>query len=175
MRASVYSWLMPRAPSPDPRSRAPRRASESVPVCVLVLVLVAILAQTAACRITTPIPDALISPYPDASGTIDTGATDAAPACDLLKQDCAIGAACYPIEGVPGATHCEKVMPGSAGPSSPCLVHTDCDAREVCAPIAEAQTTLCATLCDPAAVVTGCQRGAPCRLLAGYRVGFCVP
>jgi hypothetical protein len=153
----------------------PRRSFVPVPF----LVLVAVLAPAASCRITTPIPDALISPYPDASGTIDGAsrdvATDAASPCDLLAQDCAVGAACYPVDGVPGATHCDKVMPGSAGPSSPCLVHTDCDAREVCAPVAEAQTTLCATLCDPAAAVTGCQRAAPCRLLAGYRVGFCVP
>jgi len=40
---------------------------------------------------------------------------------------------------------------------------------------AESDTTLCATLCDPSAAVTGCQRGAPCRLIPGYGVGFCLP
>jgi len=144
------------------------------PTLVLVVVfgLVAVLAPSTACRVGPPVADALVSPFPD-SARDNAPADVPPPPCDLLKQDCANQKTCYPVDGVPGATSCE--LTGSAPPSTFCVTSLECDAREACVFVAESDTTLCATLCDPSAAVTGCQRGAPCRLIPGYRVGFCLP
>lgn len=137
---------------------------------LLVLVLAA-----GACRVGPPVADALRSPYPDGAGIDLADSGDVAPPpCDLLKQDCANHGTCYPVDGIPGATACEP-LPGSAPPTTLCVMSQDCDVREACIIVPESQTMMCVTLCDPTVVQTGCQRAAPCRLLPGYRVGYCVP
>jgi hypothetical protein len=125
-----------------------------------------------ACRVGPPVADALLAPFPDSAAADVAGEVQPAP-CDLLLQDCANARTCYPVDGRPGATSC--AFTGSAPPETACVMSLECDAREACVLVAESQTTMCATLCDPAAVRTGCLPGAPCRLIPGYRVGFCVP
>jgi hypothetical protein len=149
---------------------------DPAPVLVLVLVLASVLAP--ACRVGTTY-DALISPFPD--GTTDVPSDSPAPPCSLLLQDCPNKQACYPSDTAPGTTVCS--FAGSAPPSSPCTVDPSriqlsssvCDLGEACVFVDESQITECATLCDPSKAQTGCQRGAPCRMLPGYAAGFCVP
>lgn len=147
------------------------RASPALVVLFLGAVLVPV---PTACRVGPPVADALVSPYPD-SAALDRAPGDLpALPCDLLAQDCASHGTCYPVDGVPGATACEP-LPGSAPPTTLCVMSQECDVREACVLVPESQTTMCVTLCDPAAAQTGCQRAAPCRLLPGYHVGYCVP
>jgi hypothetical protein len=149
-------------------------AGQAVSVLIAVVAAVAAALGLDACRVGTPVADALVSPYPD-SAAVDV-ATDAdarPPACDLLKQDCPNEGTCYPVDDVRGATSCE--LTGSAPATTPCVMSLECDAREACVLVPESQIMMCVSLCDPAAVQTGCQPGAPCRLLAGYRAGYCVP
>jgi len=157
------------------------RASPSIPVVgvglgvgAVVVVVVVVVLGGLACRVGPPVADALVAPYPD-SATMDLAADGDAPpaACDLLAQNCAARKTCYPVDGVPGATSCE--LTGSSPPGTACVMSLECDAREACVLVAESQTMMCVTLCDPSAVQTGCQLGSPCRLLPGYRAGFCVP
>jgi hypothetical protein len=163
---------MSRAPLP------PNASAASAPVLVLVLVAVLV---PAACRVGPPVADALRAPYPDgaerdlaADGDGSVDGDGPRPPCDLLKQDCPNQQTCYPRDGVPGVTYCEPIS-GSAPPTTLCVVNADCDVRETCTLVPETQTMMCVSLCDPASVVTGCQRGAPCRLLSGFRAGYCVP
>ncbi len=148
------------------------------PSPVLVLVLVSVLVS--ACRVGPFNPDALVSPFPDATTTDAPGDVPPAP-CNLLLQDCPDKKACYPVDSAPGTTTCS--FAGSAPPSAPWTVDSKriplsssvCDLGEACVFVEESQITECATLCDPSMAQTGCQRGAPCRLLPGYSAGFCVP
>ena len=80
---------------------------------------------------------------------------------------------CYPVDGQPGRTSCE--LTGSAPPSTACVLSLECDAREACVFVAEAGSSMCATLCDAAAAQTGCLARAACRPIPGYGAGFCVP
>ena len=127
-----------------------------------------------ACRVGAPVADALVAPFPDSAVTDLVADRDGpSAACDLLKQNCPNQKTCYPVDGVPGATSCE--FTGSAPPTTVCVMSLECDKGEACVLVAESQTTMCAILCDPSAVQTGCQGAAPCRLLPGHQVGFCVP
>jgi len=106
----------------------------------------------------------------------DDGATDTAPVppCDLLLQDCPDPRkACYPADAQNGQTVC--AFPGSGPSLTPCATSAECDVREVCAYSADAQTNLCAPLCDPSAADTGCAPGAACQPIPGYRAGYCAP
>jgi hypothetical protein len=118
-----------------------------------------------------PLADAPLAPYPDTAA--DKAGEAPAGACDLLEQNCADKKTCYPADGRPGQTSCE--VTGSAPPSTACVMNLECDAREACVFVAEAQTTFCEPLCDPSAAQTGCLPGSACRLIPGYRAGFCVP
>jgi hypothetical protein len=114
------------------------------------------------------------APEAGADGTADaTDAVDAAAPCDLLLQDCPDRKACYPDDAQTGRTVC--LFPGSSPPLTLCASSTECDAREVCAYVADAQTNECAPLCDPMAAATGCAPGAACVPIPGYRAGYCTP
>ena len=158
------------------RASSPGRAVSVVvasAVASAVAILVAVLGP-GACRVGPQVADALIAPFPDSAATdlAPDGDGPSAP-CDLLAQNCPNQKTCYPVDGVPGATSCE--FTGSAPPTTVCVMSLECDRGEACVLVAESQTTMCAILCDPSAVQTGCQGAAPCRLLPGHRVGFCVP
>jgi len=101
----------------------------------------------------------------------DTGGDAASALCDLLLQNCPDGQSCYPDQ--PGTARCAP--PGSGPPLSICATGTECDARQVCVYVVEAEVNMCAPICDPAAAPTGCAQGSTCRLIPGYQAGFCTP
>ena len=112
------------------------------------------------------------APFPDAAAD-GPGEERAGAPCDLLAQDCAGKKTCYPVDDRPGETSCE--LTGSAPPGAFCAASLECDDREACVFVTEAGATLCATLCDPATVPTGCLPRASCRQIPAYNAGFCVP
>jgi hypothetical protein len=124
-----------------------------------------------ACRVGPFVTDALLAPFPDAAA--DAPADLPGAPCDLLAQNCAVKRSCYPVDGQPGKTSCE--LTGSAPPSTACVMSLECDALEACVFVAEAQVSMCVTLCNPSAAQTGCLPRAVCRPMPGYRAGFCVP
>ena len=139
----------------------------------------AVLVVLPACRVGPVVADAAREPLPDAAADVD-GSRDAevgngGQPCDLLLQNCAEPTkACYRVDDQPGVTTCNQ-PPGSAPPTTACVSSFECDAREVCVYVPDALLTMCATLCDPDAAVTGCLPKAPCVRLIGFRAGYCVP
>jgi len=132
----------------------------------------------ASCRVTPFRGDALTEPFPD--GALDQGGAagasgaDGGQPCDLLVQICADPTkACYPVDGVAGATTCQ--IPGSGPVTTGCISSTDCDRAEACVLVPESGLHMCVTICDPSAIDTGCPPKAPCHLIPGYRAGYCVP
>jgi hypothetical protein len=126
------------------------------------------------CRVGPFVP--VRAPFPDGGADEALGGAGEAAAsapCDLLAQDCANQKTCYPVDDRPGVTSCE--LTGSAPPAAFCAMSLECDDREACVFVLEAGTTLCATLCDPSAVSTGCLPRAICRPIPAYNAGFCVP
>jgi hypothetical protein len=121
--------------------------------------------------------DAAREPLPDAGTDVD-GNPDVAgggPPCDLLLQNCTDPkAACYPVDGQPGATMC-TLPPGTAPPMTGCVSNVECDKREVCVFVTDALLYMCATICNPSAAVTGCLPKAACLKLTGFSAGYCVP
>jgi hypothetical protein len=147
----------------------------------LLVAIAAVLAAVglASCRVGPFRADALTEPFPDGAldhGARDVAGVDGAQPCDLLVQICANDPKdfCYPVDGVPGATQCQ---PNGSGPVlSQCVSNLDCDGRETCQPVPEAGgLPICVTICDPSAATPGCPPKAPCRLIPGYRAGYCVP
>ena len=133
-----------------------------------------------ACRVVGPVvADAAREPFPDAAADTDgnhgADVVGGGQPCDLVLQNCVDSTrACYRVDDQPGVTTCAQ-PPGSAPPISGCVSSFECDAREVCVLVPESLLTMCATICDPDAAVTGCLPKAPCVRLTGFRAGYCVP
>ena len=144
-----------------------------------ILVVAAAALGLASCRVGSLRADALIEPFPD--GALDHAAAgeaagaDGGQPCDLLVQICPDPAqACYPVDGVAGATTCQ--LPGTATVMTGCTSSLQCDRAQACVAVPEAGSQLlCVMICDPSAIDTGCPPKAPCHLISGYRAGYCVP
>jgi hypothetical protein len=161
-------------------------AGSALVVARLAAALVLAMAALSGCRVGPMVADALREPFPD--GALDTAsdrphygdtrtdavAADAGGPCDLLLQNCADPKrACLPVDDRPGSATCSE--PGTGPASSPCASNLECDAREACVFVAESQLMQCATICNPAATVTGCAPRVACHLIPGFQAGFCVP
>lgn len=166
------------------RGASPKWRPPGGALVVVRLAAAAVLATAAlsGCRVGPMVADALREPFPDAAfdgprdgdARADAVAADAGGPCDLLLQNCGDPRrACLPVDDRPGVATCSE--PGTGPASSPCASNLECDAREACVFVAESQLMQCATICNPAATVTGCAPRVACHLIPGFQAGFCVP
>lgn len=88
-------------------------------------------------------------------------------ACDLVRQDCPRGQACYP-GGAEGTCQPE----GGTGVGGQCVEHGECDRGLVCVPVLGAGGSFCRPICDLQS--GGCLGGGRCAPLTG-RAGYCAP
>jgi hypothetical protein len=101
---------------------------------------------------------------------LDRAADLAVPgACELVRQNCDRGAACYRS---PGGARC--VAEGTSGEGAPCFDDTQCDRNHVCQE-SPGSAPACRRICDVAQPLS-CPRGDQCRALPGFiPAGFCAP
>jgi hypothetical protein len=100
-------------------------------------------------------------PAPDAALDVAAERDPNDNTCDLLKQDCPIGRACYP--GPSGRGFCQVPQPET----SPCTDDVSCPGGRVCIDL------ICTPLCSTAGTCPGGERCQPYPMLP--EVGYCVP
>jgi hypothetical protein len=90
--------------------------------------------------------------------------------CDLVRQDCGDGQACYP--GQAGYGVCSQA--GSLGEDTPCAEHEFCAAGLLCVDAFGAGSKLCARICSSTSG-TPCPVGRLCQTFPSSTVGTCSP